>query len=287
MTNSSYKFLRMLLGERGFLRFKYLYRTRKWLDLNSPVTFSEKLQWLKLHDRQPLMRTLADKIQCKEWVAEQIGQHYIIPVLKTFDSPAELTPENLPPPPFVLKSNHDSGGVKMVTSHSDLTPEAISAIRQYYTKRTHSFYDLNLEWEYKGITPRLFAEPHIGDTTGGNYLRDYKIHCFNGEPHFIQTISNRGELVRENWYDVEWEPQDIWYFSKSRSSIERPPCLEEMLLIARKLSTSFPYVRVDTYWTGERVLFGELTFRPYGGFMVWNDEKVDRYLGQLLRLPIT
>lgn len=276
-----YRILLTILGERFFLKAKYYYRVRKKLNLNNPVTFSEKLQWLKLHERLPLMTLLADKIECKEWVSNTIGSEYVIPLLKVFNSPKDINLESIPAISFVLKANHDSGGVKVIESVEQFDRRAI---QQYYQGRMASFYYPNLEWEYKNIYPRVFAEELFSDDNKGLMLRDYKVHCFNGQPKFIQTISDREEQAKENWFNTDWEPQDMWYFSSHKADLNRPQCLEEILKLSQKLAHPFTYVRIDFYWTGRQIFFGEFTFRPYGGFMVWNREGVDRELGELLQL---
>ena len=80
------------------------------LDLNNPKTFSEKIQWLKLYDRNPLYHSLVDKYAVKKYVAEKIGQQYIIPTLGVWDNFDDINFETLPSQ-FVLKCTHDSGGV--------------------------------------------------------------------------------------------------------------------------------------------------------------------------------
>ena len=276
-----YRVLLALFGERLFLRAKYYYRVRRRLHLAKPITFSEKLQWLKLNEKLPVMTVLADKIECKEWVSNSIGSEYVIPLLKVFNSPNEISLESIPTIPFVLKASHDSGGVKVIGSEAHFDQKEI---QQYYQGRMASFYYLNLEWEYKNIAPRVFAEELLVDDNKGLMLRDYKVHCFNGQPRFIQTISDREEIVKENWFNTDWELQDMWYFSPHKADLDRPQCLEELLDLSQKLARPFNYVRVDFYWTGGQVFFGEFTFRPYGGFMVWNREEVDNELGELLKL---
>ena len=278
----AYAVIVSLLGERLYLRLKYRYRTGRWPNLNAPERFSEKLQWLKLYDRRPLMHTLADKLAAKEWVSGRVGSEYVIPVKKVIGAVENLTMAQLPDFPFVLKFNHDSGGVKVCRSEADFD---LAAMRAFYTARNRSFYPINLEWEYKGITPTLFAEEYIDDPTNSGVLRDYKIHCFAGEPRLIQVLSDRWNQIKEDWLRPDWQPVDFWYVSAHRAEPERPNELAEMLALARRLSQSFPYVRVDLYVTGDRILVGEFTFRPYGGFMQWKPDQADLEVGRMLTLP--
>src|SRR3972149_7780263 len=57
----------------------YQIRTKKILDLNNPVTFNEKIQWLKLYDATPIKMLLADKYLVKQWIKEKIGEQYVVP----------------------------------------------------------------------------------------------------------------------------------------------------------------------------------------------------------------
>ena len=167
---------------------------------------------------------------------------------------------------------------------SDFKPDVIR--QQLARKMNINFYYANLEWEYKNIKPRILIEPLLSDSSGNTMLNDYKIHCFNGKALFIQTIFDRMNTVKEDWFDRDWQAQPFWYFSSRRREVPRPACLDQMLEIAEALAVDFTYVRVDLYEINGRVYFGEFTFRPYGGFMKWNDKKWDSYLGDLLQLPL-
>lgn len=275
-----YKYLVNTLGERRYLKIKYRYRTGKSLNLNKPVTFTEKLQWLKLHHRVPEMTVMADKVQVKDFVAKRIGAEYVIDLLKVYNSVNDITLESLPSTPFVIKTNHDSGGVQVIMNQEAINLEEL---RAYFGAKMGNFYYLNLEWEYLNIQPKIFIEQYI-KVDKNVLLQDFKVHCFNGEPKFIQTISDRGRGVKENWFDTNWNPQDMSYFSKVRAEVPKPTILEEMLQVSARLAQDLPYVRIDFYNNNGRLLFGEFTFRPYGGFMKWNREEIDYELGELLVL---
>lgn len=275
------KALVLTLGEARFLELKYRRNTGHPLRLRNPERFSEKLQWLKLNHRVPLMNRMSDKIAVKSYVAEKIGEQYVIPLVRVFEKPDDLGKEPLPGYPVVLKTNHDSGGVKILYSEEEWrSPDLIPSYRQ----KLKSFYYYQLEWEYKNITPKVFAEEHIRFEEGKNLLQDFKIHCFHGIPRLIQTITDRESEVKENWFDTDWNEQDMYYFSAKKASVSRPSNLDILLELAEELAGEMPYVRVDFYTNGQKVLFGEFTFRPFGGFMVWNRDDVDYELGRMIRL---
>lgn len=265
-----------------YLRFRYRQRLGFSPNLRDPQRFTEKLQWLKLHDRQTVMPEMTDKIKFKSVVEKSIGADYVIPLLACGDRPGDLDKSHLPTIPFVLKTNHDSGGSLIVSEPKRFN--IISAKKWLSARLGRSFYLANREWEYKAIKPRWLIEPLLSDSSGNSRLNDYKVHCFNGEPKLIQTIFDRDEYVKENWFDVNWNPQDFWYFSNARKHIERPSALTLILSLARKVAEPFVYARVDFYLIDGHPYLGEITFRPYGGFMKWRPDSADYLLGNYLDL---
>ena len=275
-------FLYIILGGVGYLKLRYRLRTEKVLNLGEPKTFTEKLQYLKLHDRRPIYTECADKVGVKQRVAGILGNEYVIPTLKVFNSSHEIQYETLPDKPVILKTNHDSGGTEMIRDKNKVDFDQLRS--RLSRKMKVNFYYSNMEWEYKNIKPKVLVEPLLSDNTGNALLNDYKIHCFHGKPHFIQTISDRAEGAKETWYDIDWNFLDMWYFSSQHKIVPKPDKLPQMIDIAEKLAQPFPYVRIDLYDTGDRILFGEYTFRPWGGYMKWNDESWDFKLGKLIDL---
>lgn len=80
------------------------------LDLDDPKTLNEKLQWFKVHVRDPKITTCADKYAVRDYVAEKIGEQYLVPLYGVYDSIEEIDVSQLPEQ-FVLKPNHESGRV--------------------------------------------------------------------------------------------------------------------------------------------------------------------------------
>lgn len=269
-------------GEKLFLIIRYYLRTGKLLSFKNPKSFTEKLQFLKLYDRRSIYTECADKIVVKDRVISILGEKFVIPTLKVLHSPTELTASNISNLSVIIKTNHDSGGTKVL---KDSTSKDFIALQSHFKRKLkNNFYYSNLEWEYKNIEPKILIEPLISDNTGNALLNDYKIHCFHGEPHFIQMINDRAEGVKETWYDTDWNYINMWYFSSKHKLLQRPSTLSQMLLIAKELSKPFPYVRIDLYDTPDGILFGEYTFRPWGGYMRWNDDNWDIKLGNLIDL---
>ena len=281
----------IVLSDERIIREQYRHHHGAYPDLSHPVRFTEKIQWLKVHDRNPLLTTCADKLEVRRYVARKAGEHLLIPLLFTAADPGAI-PFHALPPRYIIKTNHGSGTNIAVTVPSmyighqkqEFNQEMICKILKKWLK-TNNYYR-NREWEYKHIRPRIIIEELLQDDTMNEVLNDYKIHCFNGVPLFIQTIFDRYTSVKETWYDTHWKMLDLWYFSSAKKDLPRPPALTEMLTVAGKLSRNFTYVRVDLYTAGDTVYFGELTFHPYSGLMKFNPDEWDYKLGELLKLPV-
>ena len=59
---------------------------------------------------------------------------------------------------------------------------------------------------------------------------------------------------------------------------------EEMKKLASILSKDIPHVRVDFYEIDNSVYFGELTFYTGSGFIPFDDEKWNTFLGNMIQI---
>lgn len=255
-----------------------------WPDFKHPKTFNEKLQWLKLYDRRPEYTTMVDKYAVKKYVAAKIGEQYIIPTLGVWDNPEDIEWDKLPNQ-FVLKCTHDSGGLVICRNKLKLDKEAA---KEKLRKSLLTDYYLNgREWPYKNVPRRIIAEKYIESAPNTNDLPDYKFFCFNGEPRIIQLDFDRFKDHKKNLYSTDWKllPFSFNYPSHPECVFERPQCLDEMLLNAKKLSKGMPYCRVDMYCVNKQSYFGELTLFPASGFGKFDPFEYDKKLGDLISLP--
>lgn len=271
-------------NDRKFIMERFISTFNTEPNLASPVTFNEKLQWLKLNDRTPLHTICADKLAVREIIKKEIGEQHLIPLLLATDNIADLTADNLPEAPFVIKTNHDSGNVFIVTDKNTVDYEHIQQKLKYSLR--HNYYHTSREWQYKNIKPTIIVERLISDQHG-EVPKDYKIHCINGEPEFIQVDSDRFKTHRRTIYDTQWNEQSYAYKYQSLSGIERPKHLDKMLELARKLAKPFPFARIDFYDTGKELYFGEITFHPESGFGAFIPHKWDEILGKKIHLEKT
>jgi len=262
----------------------YLKKTGNRLpNIENPTLFSEKMQWLKLNYRNPKMAIAADKYKVRELVTEKGYKETLNELLAVFENADEINLNNLPNQ-FVLKASHGSGWNLIVNDKSKINWFWHKKILKSWLK--HNIFWAGREWLYKEIKPRLVCEKFLTDESG--YLIDYKFHCFNGEPKYIQANNGRGKLQHaQNFYDLDWNFQP---FGKDLTplenvKIEKPTLLNEMIEMAKDYAKDFPYVRVDFYQVNNKIIFGELTFFPASGMPDFKPEKYDKIWGDLLTLP--
>jgi len=283
------KFVGKLLPDKTFIKLLYHYVTGNELDLENPKTFTEKLQWLKINDKNPLYPTLVDKISAKKWVAEKIGGTYIIPTLCVWDRIEDVDFSNLPDK-FVLKCNHNSGNVIICQNRKSFDVDA--AKRALEKSLNDRYYLKGREWPYKYVKPRVFAEIYMSPSDIWEYkpLIDYKFYCFNGVPMYVQVIKNRGYNETVDFYNMNWEKQPFTGVNPTAKMSDKvdtaPSTLENMKEVAAKLSMGFPFMRVDLYEINHKVYFGELTLYPSGGFGCFKPKEYNLIIGNQLRLSI-
>ena len=271
-----------LMPEKYFIRKVYKRRFNVYPDLKHPKTLSEKVQWLKLNDRTPLHTICADKYKVREYVKEKIGDEYLIPLIFETKNVNDICMENMPSYPIIIKTNHDSSGgiiIRDKTKHD--WGKAQKHLRVLLKK--NYYYD-HKEWQYKNIERRIIVEKLLIAENGGIPF-DYKIHCFNGEPHFIQVDIDRMIDIKRNLYTTQWEKMDVeWKFPMGKD-VSRPLQLNRMLQLASKLAKDFIYARIDFYAIRDEIYFGEITFHPGGGYVVFSPKEWDLKFGSKLKLP--
>lgn len=263
----------------------YQKKTGKTLDWNHLSTYREKMQWAKLYDRDPRKTLYSDKLAVREWIANEIGEEYLIPLLGTWER-AEDIDFSLLPQSFVLKTNHYTGNTIIVRNRDELTESAKHRIR--YRLNMSLKRDLSLrsyEMHYHGIRPMIFAEALLESDPSD--LPDYKFMCFDGVPHFFWMDFNRFSKHSRCVFDMDWNLQP-WTISKPLHTPipEKPENFELMVAIAQKLSCGFSHVRVDLYNAHGKVYFGEMTFTGGSGFTAYEPEP-DALLGNLWHLDMS
>lgn len=280
------KYMTRLIPDSLYLRLKYLQRVKKFLNLKAPKTFNEKLQWLKLHDRNPEYTKMVDKYEVREYIKEKIGEEYLIPLFGVWDSFDEIDFDKLPEQ-FVLKCTHDSGGLVICKDKSKLDIE--KARQKINRALKNNYYWHGREWPYKNVKPRIIAEKYMSnDGNIDTELTDYKFSCFNGRVDNVMLCLERSTGdVKFRYFDKEWNllRYDVQGKALQKGyTIPKPEKMDEMFELAGKLSEGIRYLRVDLYHSENKIYFGELTFFPQSGFDTDILKETDELFGSYLDL---
>lgn len=270
------------MPDKWYLSLMFRSHMGYWMDWKHPKTFNEKLQWLKIHNRNPLYTKLVDKYEARKYIAEKIGEEYLIPLLGVWNSPNEIDFDKLPDQ-FVLKCTHDSGSV--IICKNKRTFDFAGAKKKIAANLSKNFYYMAREWPYKNVKPRIIAEKYMEDPSGE--LRDFKFFCFNGNVNFLQVDYERFINHHRCIFDANWniQPFSIIYPPKDDIKINKPLNLNKMLDIASKISKEIlPFIRVDFYECNEKLFIGELTFYPEAGFAKFAPDSWDQTTGSLLAI---
>lgn len=272
------------LPDTIYLKLMYKYRIGKKLNLKNPKTFNEKLQWLKLYNRNPAYVQMVDKYEAKKYVASIIGEEYIIPTLGVWDKFDDIDFTILPNK-FVLKCTHDSGGVVICKEKNNFNIE--EARKKINKHMKINYYYHSREWPYKNVKPRIIAEQYMKDENNEELL-DFKFMCFNGIVKMSFVCSNRKSKdgLNVDFYDLNWNKMPFQrHYQNSKNEIKKPKNYELMIELAEKLSKEIPFVRADFYEINGKVYFGELTFFPGAGLEEFTPELWDEKIGDMLVLP--
>lgn len=267
-----------------YLRILYRLAMGKKLNLKNPSTFNEKLQWLKLYNKNKNYVRMVCKLNAKAYVKEIIGEEYIIPTLGVWERFDSIEFEQLPSQ-FVLKTTHDSGGVVICKDKESF--DFINARKKLSSSLKRNYYLQYREWPYKDVKPLIIAEPYLEDQVTRD-LRDYKFFCFDGYVDCVMVCIDRQiQDTKYYFFDKDWilkrinkrgldAPEDF--------TLDKPTKYDDMIKIAMKLSKGIPFVRVDLYECDDRIYFGELTFFPQSGLDPNLLPETDAYFGRMIKL---
>ena len=274
------------LPDAPYLKIFYFATTGKRLNLKNPQGYNEKLQWLKIHDKQERYRDLVDKLKVRDYIKEVWGEEHLFPLLGYWKSFDEIDFDSLPKQ-FVLKCNHDSGSTKIITDKAALQPADFAALKKTFDKRMQKDFSLaGREYPYKGIERYILAEQLMVDSAHPDKsIEDYKFFCFNGVPKIMFVATDRSTDCRFDFFDMDFNHLDIQNIHpNSDKPIAKPACFEEMKQVAAKLSAGMKTVRIDLYELNGKLYFGEFTFFHGGGFRLFYPEEWEKRLGDWVKL---
>lgn len=270
------------MRDKEYISLMYRANMGEKINLDNPRTFNEKIQWLKLYDRNPEYIKMADKYKVKKYVADIIGEEYIIPTLGVYDKFDDIDFEKLPNQ-FVLKCTHDSGGNVICKDKKEFNIDKAKEKINKSMKKNYFYW--GREWPYKMVKPRIIAEQYMEDKVDGE-LRDYKFFCFDGEPKvmFVATDRGKGE-TKFDFFDLEFNHLDIeQHYPNSKEKIRKPKEFEKMIELSKKISKNLKHARVDFYEVNGNVYFGEITFYHLSGFQPFSPKEWDIIFGNWIDL---
>lgn len=275
--NLSFLDIQNIIAERYYRKFGHK------LDWKNLSTYTEKMQWEKIFDNNPLKTLYADKLAVRDWISQTIGEQYLVPLLGSWNSFEEIDFEHLPNQ-FVLKTNHGSGTNIIVTNKDKLNKK--TAKIKFDDWMAIDFGYLSMELHYSNIKRKIIAEKYIETSIGE--LQDYKFLCFDGIPYYCWVDMGRYSNHTRNVYDLEWnlQPWNQETYSHYEKPIPRPINFDKMIEIAKVLSKGFSHVRVDLYNVNGNIYFGEMTFTNGGGFDRILPTEYDQMLGDLWNLSL-
>ncbi len=273
-----------LWPDKLYLKIVYPLHMGKPLNLRNPQSFTEKLNWLKVNQKNENYSKLVDKYEVKKFVADRLGgDEHVIRNLGIWNSFDEIDFNSLPSQ-FVLKTTNGGGNTSVVIC-KDKTKLNIDECREKLRLKSGKIFIRSREYPYYSVKPRIIAEEFI--RTEDDELSDYKIFCFNGEPKFLFVGTERqkkGTEVKFDFFDTDFNHLPIRNGHENSSHhIPKPMNYEKMLEIASKLSAGFPHVRVDLYNVNGKIYFGEMTFFHFAGFVPFEPDEWDYKFGEFLK----
>lgn len=279
------RFLYKLIGEKRSVEILYKAVTGKKLNLDNPLTFNEKLQWLKVNNHNPLFSTMVDKYAVKQFVVEKIGEEYVVPTIGVWKSFDDINFDALPQQ-FVLKCTHDSGGLIICKDKNLL--DLAEAKKKIGRCLKRNFYYSWYEFPYKNVKPRIIAEQYLAGADGD--VVDYKVHCFNGKARFVLTCSERFSEtgLKEDFYDLSWNRMPVARpdHPNSEKGTPKPKTFAKMIDFAESFAKGIPFLRVDFYEVDAKLYFGEFTFFPASGLNAFVPKSWDETFGSWLNISV-
>ena len=281
------KDLHFLLPEKTFIRLLYYSKLGVFPHLDPPVTFNEKIQWLKLHDRKEIYHRMVDKSTAKDYVDSIVGPGHTLRTYGVWDRPADIDWDALPRQ-FVLKLTAGAGGRSVCICRDKATFDREAAVRRLEKDARRDQYRRYGEWAYKGIRQRVLAEELLPGEEPSSTPSDYKFWCFNGKARIVMVGCGRyrdDAAPSFHFLDTDWNPLPFWKkYPPTGETPARPAQLAEMIDMAEKLSRGTDFLRVDLYNEGGKVWFGELTFYPSSGTSPFHPQEWDGITGEMLSL---
>jgi hypothetical protein len=269
------------ISDEIFIKWQYKKVFGRVLNLKNPVGFNEKIQWLKLNWRDEILTICSDKYKVRDYVKSRLSEQVLTRLYGVYDRAEDIVSQDFPES-FVLKVTHGSGQNIICRNKKEIDWKHTLALLRIYMANNH-FYE-SREFGYKNIIPKIICEEYLDE--GGRSPIDYKFHCFNGVPRFVEIHFDRFGDRKVNIYDLNWNllPFTMTY-PNFTGEFNKPKHFGEMCDYASRLSKDMIFVRVDFYNLKGKIYFGEMTFYPASGVDIFTPEYYDLIFGSFLHLP--
>lgn len=286
---------RNLIPDKSYLKWNWVHGQNPIYDWDNPQTLTQKMQWLKVHEHNPLHTTFVDKYRAKIWLTEQFGPEHVIKTLAVYNRSSQIDLDKLPNS-FVLKCNHDCGSVFICFDKKSgdfydkhMHPHSFEYICKYLDDalKVNCYYNAR-EWPYKHVKPCIFAEELLLQKDG-TMPNDYKVFFIGEEPQFIYVSYDRKGADDRCTYDVNWKRLPFVWVDHindhmNTSDVPRPSSLDDMLKYGAKVAKYFKCVRMDFFDVDGKMYFGEITPYHSGGYSKFYPVEYDLIYGQKLKL---
>lgn len=275
-----------VIPDKTYVKLQYYIKTHKKLDLDNPKTFREKVQWLKLYDRDPIYSMFVDKVACKEYLKEKIGEEYIIKTLGVYDKFSDIDFSKLPDK-FVIKCTHDSGSVVVCDDKEEFMKSLNNHKKKIENCRKYDYYLSGREYHYKSVPRKIIVEEFLENEDKTNFL-EYKLWCFYGDVKLINVVLKDETSpygVVSNYYNSKWAPEELVFkFPRRKEEFKKPSQLKELMRIASLLSSKYPVMRIDFYVVNNKIKIGELTIYHSSGYSPMTPDYYDTEIGSYISL---
>lgn len=273
------------LSDKMYVKFMFRDKIGYSLDLDNPRTFNEKLNWLKLYNQRPEYTVMVDKYAAKKYIADHVGEEFVIPTIGIYDSFEEIDFAKLPSQ-FVMKTTHDSGGVVICKDKSKFDVKA--ARKKIEASLKNNYFFQGREWPYKHVPHRIIIEDFLSEP-GKEVIDNWKLYCSYGRlfTFYVTTGGGHSNSLEMTYFDLDNKPLPVKniLYPNVTGKVVIPEKMEEMKKIAELLSADHPFLRVDFYYVNNRIYVGELTLFPGCGFEVIQPREYDELWGNDIQLP--
>lgn len=241
--------------------------TGKTLAIDKPKSLYDFIAYFEFRTDTSEWSRLADKVKVRDYVSD-CGYGDFLPKLFGVWEHVEDVDFTILPNRFVIKTNNGSATNIIVKDKTKIDDNQTRSQLAEWLATDYGF--LSCQPHYSRIPPLILAEEYLEDNETertGKSLLDYKIYCVHGSPKYVFVYSDRvpnSHIMKRTVYDMEWNSHQefLGRLAVPGSEVKKPESFELMREMAAKLSSPFPFVRVDFYEINGKPIFGEMTFTP-------------------------